>query len=136
MDNQRLILLLVFSFSLVMLWDAWLKQGMPKQVAPATAVQGTTPASASAVPVPTAAAPALLGSTPIGAAPVVAIVVVYALLALPAARIAIGIPSDDAIERMVVVSDPDVVATQEFRKVFPEKEAVLLLAELLQSKWR
>jgi hypothetical protein len=32
------------------------------------------------------------------------IVVVYALLALPAARIAIGIPSDDAIERRVVVS--------------------------------
>ena len=58
-----------------------------------------------------------------------AIVVVYALLALPAARIAIGIPSDDAIERMVVVSDPDVVATQEFRRVFPEKETVLLLAE-------
>jgi len=58
MDNQRLILLLVFSFSLVMLWDAWLKQGMPKQVAPVAAVQGATPAGGSAIPVPTAATPA------------------------------------------------------------------------------
>ena len=58
-----------------------------------------------------------------------AIVVVYSLLAVPAARLAVGIPSDDAIERMVVASDPDVVATREFRKVFPEKETVLLLAE-------
>lgn len=58
-----------------------------------------------------------------------AIVVVYALLVVPAARLAVGIPSADAIERMVVASDPDVVATREFRKVFPEKETVLLLAE-------
>jgi uncharacterized protein len=58
-----------------------------------------------------------------------AIVVVYALLAVPAARLATSIPSDDAIERMVVESDPDVVATREFREVFPEKETVLLLAE-------
>ncbi len=29
MDNQRLILLLVFSFSVVMLWDAWQKQEQP-----------------------------------------------------------------------------------------------------------
>ncbi|MBK9522394.1 MAG: membrane protein insertase YidC [Rhodocyclaceae bacterium] len=36
MDNRRLILLLVFSFSLVMLWDAWQRQVMT----PATAVPG------------------------------------------------------------------------------------------------
>jgi uncharacterized protein len=58
-----------------------------------------------------------------------AIVVAYALLAVPAARLATGIPSDEAVQRMVVDSDPDVVATREFRKVFPEKETVLLLAE-------
>ena len=29
MDNRRLILLLVFSFSLVMLWDGWQKHNAP-----------------------------------------------------------------------------------------------------------
>lgn len=58
MDNQRLILLLVFSFSLVMLWDAWLKQGTPKPVAPSASVQGATAGGSSAVPVPTVASPA------------------------------------------------------------------------------
>ena len=57
------------------------------------------------------------------------IVVIYALLALPAALLALRIPRDDAIERMIVASDPDVVATLEFRRVFPEKETVLLLTE-------
>jgi hypothetical protein len=33
MDNRRLLLLLVFSFSLVMLWDAWQKYNQPKAVA-------------------------------------------------------------------------------------------------------
>jgi YidC/Oxa1 family membrane protein insertase len=47
MDNRRLILLLVFSFSLIMLWEAWQKQGQPKPVpVPATA-------SATAASVPT-----------------------------------------------------------------------------------
>ena len=32
MDNRRLLLLLVFSFSLVMLWDAWQKYNQPKAV--------------------------------------------------------------------------------------------------------
>jgi hypothetical protein len=31
MDNRRLLLLLVFSFSLVMLWDAWQKYNQPKR---------------------------------------------------------------------------------------------------------
>ncbi|MCX7176611.1 MAG: membrane protein insertase YidC [Proteobacteria bacterium] len=55
MDNQRLILLLVFSFSLVMLWDGWQKQGLPKPVAPTAAVQGAASPGGSAVPVPTTA---------------------------------------------------------------------------------
>ena len=33
MNNQRLILLLVFFFSIMMLWDAWLRQGQPAQPA-------------------------------------------------------------------------------------------------------
>ena len=55
MDNQRLILLLVFSFSLVMLWDAWQKQGLPKPASPVAAVQG---AGSNAVPVPAPASQA------------------------------------------------------------------------------
>ncbi len=66
MDNRRLILLLVFSFSLIMLWDAWQKQNQPQPpAAPATASQtGASSATSAAVPTPsalptgTAAAPA------------------------------------------------------------------------------
>jgi YidC/Oxa1 family membrane protein insertase len=58
MDNQRLILFLIFSFSLVMLWDAWHKQGTPGQVAnPPAAATVAAPAvggAAAPVPVPTA----------------------------------------------------------------------------------
>lgn len=54
MDNQRLILLLVFSFSLIMLWDAWLKHGQPKPQAPQAMVAGVSGQviSPAAVPVP------------------------------------------------------------------------------------
>ncbi len=57
MDNQRLILFLVFSFSLVMLWEAWQKQGTPAQVANLPAATVAAPAAggtAAPVPVPTA----------------------------------------------------------------------------------
>lgn len=37
MDNRRLILLLVFSFSLVMLWDAWQRQAAPRDSVVSTA---------------------------------------------------------------------------------------------------
>lgn len=53
MDNRRLILLCIFSFSLVMLWDAWQKYNNPKDTTPVA----TAPAS-SGVP----AAPASPGS--------------------------------------------------------------------------
>ncbi|MFA7270872.1 MAG: membrane protein insertase YidC [Sterolibacterium sp.] len=75
MDNQRLILLLVFLFSLFMLWDGWQTQNQPVQVIAkeqsasqaAPRVQGVTPTpttplsllsppSTSAVPLPTQAA--------------------------------------------------------------------------------
>src|ERR1035437_4510959 len=52
MDNRRLILLFVFSFSLVMLWDSWQKYNQPH-----IPVQPTTPrstASGSSVPSPSA----------------------------------------------------------------------------------
>ena len=53
MDNRRLILLLVFSFSLIMLWDAWQKQGLPKGAAPATTATAPAAGPAGAVPTPT-----------------------------------------------------------------------------------
>jgi len=55
MDNQRLILLLVFSFSLVMLWDAWQKQGLPKRTAPVAALHGAASSGANSVPAPATA---------------------------------------------------------------------------------
>lgn len=60
MDNQRLILALVFCFSLVMLWEAWQKHTHPVAVtqpgptASQSAVPGTVP-SASGLSVPQAA---------------------------------------------------------------------------------
>lgn len=41
MDNQRLILFLVFSFSILMLWDGWERQHAP-QTLPVAQVQGQT----------------------------------------------------------------------------------------------
>ena len=58
MDTQRLILFFVFSFSLLLLWDAWEKQNRPKP-APVQAQSGATvPAPAVPPSKPAAAAPA------------------------------------------------------------------------------
>lgn len=52
MENRRLMLLLVFSFSLIMLWDAWHKQNQPQ---PDTTTANTLQKQAEAhVPVPSA----------------------------------------------------------------------------------
>ncbi len=71
MDNRRLILLLVFSFSLVMLWDGWQKHN--KRPVPAVAA---TANSAAGVPTPTpgaaAAGTALPGQNATAAAPAAA----------------------------------------------------------------
>ena len=60
MDTRRLILWVVFVFSVVMLWDAWLKQSHPVQ--PAVQSPGPAPSSgaapAAAIPVPALAAAA------------------------------------------------------------------------------
>ena len=55
MDTQRLILWLIFSFSAVMLWQAWERERNPPVVAPATA-PAKLPADASG-PAPSATAP-------------------------------------------------------------------------------
>ena len=59
MDTRRLILVLIFTFSLVMLWDAWQKHNAPKVVQPGpAATQGVPqPTTALAVPQATPAAP-------------------------------------------------------------------------------
>jgi YidC/Oxa1 family membrane protein insertase len=60
MDTQRLILLVIFSFSLLMLWEAWEKEQRPKPAPPAPATQQSVPAPSK----PTAAAPAPAAKTP------------------------------------------------------------------------
>ena len=61
MDTQRLILLFIFSFSLLMLWEAWDKQARPKPVPPTPAAQqqgvaAPKPAAPEAAPKPGASA--------------------------------------------------------------------------------
>lgn len=56
------------------------------------------------------------------------IVVLYALLLPGALVLALGIPRDNAVERMVVAGNPDVQATREFHRLFPEKPLVILVA--------
>jgi YidC/Oxa1 family membrane protein insertase len=50
MDTQRLILLVIFSFSLLMLWEAWEKEKRPKPAPAAPTVQQGVPAPAKAPP--------------------------------------------------------------------------------------
>jgi predicted RND superfamily exporter protein len=57
------------------------------------------------------------------------VLAVYALLLPIAIVLALRIPSEGAIDRLIVPSDPDFVATRAFQKVFPEGQVVLLLVE-------
>ena len=72
MDTRRLILFFIFSFSLVMLWDAWQKQ-QAKLNAPPAAVAGA-PTKDAGIPQPSQPlpAPAVPGAVPGVAAPVAA----------------------------------------------------------------
>ncbi|MFN2645865.1 MAG: membrane protein insertase YidC [Burkholderiales bacterium] len=70
MDTQRLILLFIFGFSVLMLWEAWQREHRPKPAATTTTEQPAAPAaSAPASPrAPNAAAPAPgTGGTPASA---------------------------------------------------------------------
>jgi YidC/Oxa1 family membrane protein insertase len=62
MDTQRLILLVIFSFSLVLLWDAWEKAQQPPPVSAPTAQQHGVP-----TPTPSPAPSAATGTQPSGA---------------------------------------------------------------------
>ena len=57
------------------------------------------------------------------------ILAVYAVLLPIAVALALRIPSEGAIDRLIVPTDPDFVATRAFQKVFPEGQVVLLLLE-------
>ncbi len=78
MDNRRIILLMIFSFSLVMLWEAWQKHNLPKppaqnaaQTSAATPQPSASLQAGAATPTPAAlTAPAVIGAAP--AAPVAA----------------------------------------------------------------
>ncbi|MDP1534833.1 MAG: membrane protein insertase YidC, partial [Rubrivivax sp.] len=61
MDNQRLILFIVFSFTLLLLWEAWQDQNAPVPETPTTAsapaTEAPTPTQALNAPPATVAAP-------------------------------------------------------------------------------
>ncbi|HET9623429.1 MAG TPA: MMPL family transporter [Kofleriaceae bacterium] len=59
----------------------------------------------------------------------VVIVILYVLAIPAAAYLATRIPSQGAIDRLIVPTDPDVAATRAFQKIFPESELVLLVFE-------
>lgn len=57
------------------------------------------------------------------------VVLVWLALVPGAAWLALKLPSDGAIDRLVVEKDPDVVRTRAFQQVFPEGRQVVLLFE-------
>jgi YidC/Oxa1 family membrane protein insertase len=72
MDTQRLILLFIFGFSVLMLYEAWQKETRPKPAAVAQSTQQGVPSTPQSTPQPakpTAAAPAPAGKAPIAAEP-------------------------------------------------------------------
>ena len=57
-------------------------------------------------------------------------VVLYALLLPPAAYFALRVDQDNSLDRLIVPSDPDFIATRDFQQVFGAGEFSLLLAEV------
>jgi predicted RND superfamily exporter protein len=57
------------------------------------------------------------------------LLVAYAFLVPGAALLALRIPSEGGIDRLIVPSDPDYQATRAFQRLFPEPQTVLLLLE-------
>lgn len=57
------------------------------------------------------------------------VVAFYALLLIPAVFYAVRVPQDNAIDRLIIKTDPDYQTSQAFSKVFGKGEFVLLLGE-------
>src|SRR5512137_1751115 len=57
------------------------------------------------------------------------VVGVYAVLLPPAVYFALQVGQDNSIERLVVTSDPDYVATSRFQRVFGSGEYAVLVLE-------
>ncbi len=57
------------------------------------------------------------------------VLALYALILPPAAYLAAKVDQDNSIDRLIVATDPDFVATRDFEQVFGEGEFALLLAE-------
>ena len=104
MDTRRLILFFIFSFSLVMLWDAWQKQQAKLNAPQQTASQGVPKAAVPAVPgvptVPAAAAPGAAG-VPVPSVPLAA----PATPAVPVAATTPGAPAPVAFNKALVRTD-------------------------------
>ena len=57
------------------------------------------------------------------------VIALYALLLPPSIFFALRVTQDNSLDRLIVPSDPDFVATRAFEEVFGESEFALLLAE-------
>jgi len=57
------------------------------------------------------------------------VIAVYAVVVAVAAHLALEIPRNNSLENMVVSSDPDVAASHEFDRLFPEGATVFLMLE-------
>ena len=57
------------------------------------------------------------------------IVAIYALLLGPAVHFAMRVGQDNSLDRLIIPSDPDFLATRDFQKVFGAGEFALLIAE-------
>src|SRR5262245_14433379 len=53
----------------------------------------------------------------------------FALLLVPATYFALKVQQDNGIDRLIVQTDPDYIATQEFAKVFGSAEYAIVIAE-------
>jgi len=71
-DTQRLILFFIFSFSLLLLWDAWEKEQRPKPAPVAAGVPAKQAGSGVAVPAPAADKPAATPAVPSASVPTAA----------------------------------------------------------------
>jgi len=57
------------------------------------------------------------------------IVAAYALVLVPGVYYALRVDQDNSLDRLIVATDPDYIATREFEKVFGSGEFAILLAE-------